>query len=352
MVVFGAGASFDSSPDYRPSEDGMQEHWMRPPLADHLFELRPIFTEAARRIPKCQAIITQLRYRQSDMSAEQQLENLRDQAVNYPEGQRQLVSVRFYLQWIMSRCQKDWNAHTKSMTNYRTLLGQIDRQLKGNSVCLVTFNYDTLLEEAFTSLDRRFKTLGDYVSRDDYKVIKLHGSIDWAHEIASTMQLHESDPVDVANKTIMNADKFELSDRYHFAAEELHRVGPPLSYMEKIPGKDGRQAVFPAIAVPFEKKTEFECPTEHVREIEGCISHTDRLVIIGWKASEERFLKLLAKMEKNIPKMIVSSNRDSADKIKSKLQDFGIDGGPWSLSDAGFTDTVKSGRIENFIHSL
>jgi hypothetical protein len=333
MVVFGAGASYDSSIDYKPSDDGQMGLYLRmvpvglrPPLADQLFELRNDFAIAAERLPKCLTIIDQLRRRPPDRSVEQELEELREQADGYPEGQRQLLSIRFYLQWIISQCQEKWNEAIKSATTYRALLGQIDRQLKGEPVCLVTFNYDTLLEEAFTSLDRKFETLGDYVSRDDYKVIKLHGSVNWTHELEGDMQLHESEPVAVANKIIAKADEISLSDRFHLAADEFHRLHL-LSYMETIPGKGGRQAVFPAIAVPFESKTEFECPIEHVREVEESIAKTDRLLIIGWKASEERFLKLLAKMQKNIPKMIVSSGRDSADQIKSKLQGFGMDGG-------------------------
>jgi hypothetical protein len=117
-----------------------------------------------------------------------------------------------------------------------------------------------------------------------------------------------------------------------------------------IPGKPGHQAVLPAIAIPLEKKTEYECPPGHVQALEQCISKTDKLLIIGWKAAEEHFVKLLAKgLSKEIPKMIVSSGRDSAGRIKDTLQSFGVDGAGWLFGESGFTDAVRSGRIENFI---
>ena len=149
----------------RPTEGIVGLRDSRPPLANQLFELREKFAAAAEKIPKCQLILNELRNRPSDMSVEQQLEKLREQALSYPEGQRQLVSVQFYLQWIIGECQSEWNRNINSHTTYRVLLGQIDRQLKGESTCLVTFNYDTLLEEAFLSLGRPFGSLDDYVEK-------------------------------------------------------------------------------------------------------------------------------------------------------------------------------------------
>lgn len=54
LVVFGAGASYDSSMDYSPSEertvrDGslIQLREFHPPLANGLFDLRGIFANAS-----------------------------------------------------------------------------------------------------------------------------------------------------------------------------------------------------------------------------------------------------------------------------------------------------------------
>jgi hypothetical protein len=358
MIVFGAGASYDSSTDYSPSVDRVTSmegnpivlRGVRPPLADQLFELRQIFASAAEKIPKCELILNQLRNRQSDASVEQQLEKLRQQALKYPEGQRQLVSVRFYLQWTIAQCQSEWNRIIHSHTTYRALLGQVDRQLKGEPVCLVTFNYDTLLEEAFVSLDMGFKSLNDYISSNNYKVIKLHGSVNWARELSSPMEASKLNHLQMANDLIAQADGLQPSDRYHFIPEDNRREWL-VSYMQ-VPGKPGFQAVFPAIAIPLEKKTEYECPPEHINVLTECISKTDKLLIIGWKGAEESFVKLLVKgLKKSIPIMVVSRSRDSADRICGALVASGIDGENWVLAERGFSDEIRSGAIENFVRS-
>jgi prophage tail gpP-like protein len=46
--------------------------------------------------------------------------------------------------------------------------------------------------------------------------------------------------------------------------------------------------------------------------------------------------------------MVVSSDRDSAEKIKLTLQHFGIDEENWLLGEKGFTNEVRSGSIEAF----
>ncbi len=354
MIVFGAGASYDSSPDYKPSDDGrLIPSGVRPPLANQLFELRTIFAEAAERIPKCLAIIHELRYRQSDSSVEQQLEKLRERALNYPEGQRQLLAIRFYLQWIIWGCQKQWNATIGSETTYRPLLGQVDRQLKGGSVCFVTFNYDTLLEEAFASLDTNFESLDDYVSRSDYRVIKLHGSVNWAHELTSSMQVPAVmlNQVYWANNAIINADKLETSNKYHLIPEEYRR-DHIVSFMSSNPGKSIEQTVFPAIAIPLEKKREYECPIEHVRMLEECIPKTDKLLIVGWKAAEENFVRLLAQgLSQEIPIMVVSGSKASSTNCATKLREAGIQTEKWHCTEGGFTDIVRSGQIEDFVRS-
>lgn len=174
--------------------------------------------------------------------------------------------------------------------------------------------------------------------------------MNWAREFSSPMQAPSGamNHVSLANSLIDIAHKIDVGDKYHLIPDAYRSQGM-VSFME-IPGKPGEQFVFPAIAIPLETKKEYECPTEHVQALEECISKTDKLLIIGWKAAEEHFVKLLAEgLRKEIPKMIVSSGRDSAGRIKDTLQRFGVDGASWLLGESGFTDAVRSGRIENFI---
>jgi hypothetical protein len=359
MVIFGAGASYDSSADYTPTEIDSHRtptggivllRSCRPPLANQLFELRTSFATAAEKIPKCQLILNELRNRPSDMSVEQQLEKLREQALSYPEGQRQLVSVQFYLQRIVGECQSEWNRSINSHTTYRVLLGQLDRQLKGEPACLVTFNYDTLLEEAFLPLGEPFRSLDDYISKSDYKIIKPHGSINWARELIFPKEVDKFDQLQFANDLIAQADTLQADDNYRLIpdSDRLQSGQWVVSYM-RISDKNF-QAVLPAVAIPLEKKQDYVCPTSHMEVLKECMSKADKLLVIGWKGAEENFLQLLSTgLKRGNPKMVVSSGRASAEEIKSTLQRFGIDGEKWLLSEKGFTNEVRSGSIEAFI---
>lgn len=80
------------------------------------------------------------------------------------------------------------------------------------------------------------------------------------------------------------------------------------------------------------------------------MSNTDKLLLIGWKGAERDFVNLLAKkLRKNVPTMIVSSSRESADKIRDTLMEGGLSTGGWNRAERGFADSVRLGRIESFI---
>lgn len=66
-----------------------------------------------------------------------------------------------------------------------TFLDAIERWRYENQeeVCYVTFNYDTMLEESITSMwGVTFDSFNSYITQPYFKVIKLHGSIDWGLE--------------------------------------------------------------------------------------------------------------------------------------------------------------------------
>jgi hypothetical protein len=174
MVIFGAGASYDSFEALR--FPNVVES--RLPLAKQLFDRR--FGEDYRLFPKCGPLIQRLQ--QPNISVENQLEDFQKEAIRYPTRLVQLAAIRYYLGYMLSRCQSDWTTQvTKGVTNYTTMIDQIALQRNfADKVCLVTFNYDTLLEHALIDNNIPLNTIPDYV-RSDFKVIKLHGSINWAH---------------------------------------------------------------------------------------------------------------------------------------------------------------------------
>ena len=98
MVIFCAGASFDSCPTYPPGYSGpviggdpLNKNY-RPPLANELFENRPMFAEAIERFPQCQPIVPRLRSLRGE-TLEAILEDLQAKSDLYPRGKQQLHSA-------------------------------------------------------------------------------------------------------------------------------------------------------------------------------------------------------------------------------------------------------------------
>src|SRR5229473_1748723 len=195
MVIFGAGASFDSCPTYPPGYQGAvydgdaSNKDFRPPLANELFENRPMFADAIQHFPKCQPIVPRLRSLRGE-TLEAVLEDLQAKSDSYPRGKQQLAAVRYYLQFVIRECERRWRGVQKGVTNYKSLLDEIERTYPKEPVCLVTFNYDTLLEDALSQFGLPIEAMDDYTEKHPfYKLFKLHGSVNWAREVAPTTKV-------------------------------------------------------------------------------------------------------------------------------------------------------------------
>ena len=131
MVVFGAGASYDSVPSRPPNKfpRGTLDH-RRPPLANELFDDRPRFAAAMSKFQNCLPIIPYLHNLPEDGSVERVLERFQAEAESYPEGHRQLAAIRYYLHFMMWECERYWKEIAKGITNYKTLLDQVERRRK------------------------------------------------------------------------------------------------------------------------------------------------------------------------------------------------------------------------------
>ncbi len=88
MVIFGAGASYDSLADISPGVIGKD---LRPPLANQLFERRSPFEPAVQEYWECRPIIPQLRQLSQDTYLEKVLETLRAEG-EYDEHRKQEAS--------------------------------------------------------------------------------------------------------------------------------------------------------------------------------------------------------------------------------------------------------------------
>ncbi len=315
MVIFGAGASYDSfakappDTDYFGNPPYQRQVVGRPPLASELFDVR--FGDDYRLFPKCRPLIQRLQ--KPNPNVEGILERFQSDENRRPIRRTQLTAIRYYLNLMLARCQSAWtDSVTKGVTNYDTMLDQIDDQRDQNEeVCLVTFNYDTLLEHAIIeSLDGiPLHEVSHYVA-SDYKVIKPHGSINWAHPIRN-FQSHRSSSQDLISEIIASAPFLDVeSGTYEIVSEDPFR-------------RDPRKPLFPALAIPVENKQRdhYECPQEHWKVLEQSLPQVTKVLIIGWRATENDFLDTLVKgITKRVRIMVVSGDPERYRRSNSENQ--------------------------------
>ncbi len=331
MVVFGAGASYDSCPTHAApvsEQHGDNYRDCRLPLGNNLFEERELFWPILEQYPRALDVVSRLRHLKPGTNVETVMEELRAEAVTDPRRHRQLAAIRYYLQSAIWDCTSQWDrraAHGES--NYKTLLDRIEHQRKPDeTVCLVSFNYDTLLEAALPTVGLEIRSIGDYVS-GNYKVIKVHGSINWGREVESPV-----DNVAAVNdqrlvyELIDKAESLKVTDRYHVAHQRpIVRIDP-------------ERPMIPAIAIPVQTKGAFECPKEHLASLDECLPKIERILVIGWRANEGHFLRLLRERGRQaIRAFIVAGQRDYAALVIENLK--GCLDRPDKLvpSQAGFT---------------
>lgn len=338
MVVFGAGASYDSVPAHPPSGPYFVDEGYRMPLANELFEDRPEFTRALSYFEKCLPIVPYLRDRGDGIAVERVLQELQEEAADYPERHRQLAAVRYYLHVMLRECESRWNDNVAhGVTNQKTLLDQIERWRKPDEqVCLVTFNYDTMLETALGTVGVNIQTLPDYVADRRYKLIKLHGSVNWGRKVVTPSELLQKGMWDVIDTLIDHANELQITERYVLVDDyPIHAVKGT--------------ALFPALAIPVESKLDFECPQEHLEALHTLIPKVDRLLVVGWRAAETPFLDLLASnLDQPVQGFVVAGNENAAQETAGRIAEAGVTG-RYVGTDGGFTDLVVNREADRFL---
>jgi hypothetical protein len=338
MVILGAGASYDSAQAFRPNRAPGEEVW-RPPLAKDLFSNpHHAFGDIVRNYPKLTHILPHLREPPKGTSVEEVLESLQQEGTNNPERQRELASVRFYLCELLDKITTEWIKRTDRVTNYAPLIADILRfNGSGEEVCLVTFNYDLLLENALYTFGFKGRDPEDYLDcHPTLKLFKLHGSVDWSRlvEVGPGARIQPE-------TLIEHAESIRLSDRFVRAvATNPHQMF----------GFD--RPIFPAIAIPAQTKSEhsFECPRNHIHYLSNMLPHITKILIVGWQAKEAHFLRMLnSKLPRLRHLMVVGANQQDARNTYGLFcTELGLIGPTEFVAQRGFTDFIVNHEGHTF----
>jgi hypothetical protein len=321
LVIFGAGASYDSVrhfPPPKPSGGYAQNNFspipeklqplyeeFRPPLANQLFDDRPQFVRVMGKYPACKPLVNLLR---GDIQVERQLAKFENEAKTFPIRNRQLAAIRYYLHEMLWTCQAHWQTKHEGITNYSTFIDALDQwgHIRNEQICFVTFNYDTMLEDSLPQhWETKFHTLTSYIDNPHFKLIKLHGSLDWALKLNNPP--NNGEPNSVIEAALKHLD---ISETYH-------KVGDYSMYLG-----DGTYG-FPAIAIPVQMKSQFACPPEHLSALVEVLPEVRKIITIAWRATEQHFLDVLKNrltgLKTDVDLLVVSGSIDGATETQGNL---------------------------------
>jgi len=133
-------------------------------------------------------------------------------------------------------------------------------------------------------------------------------------------------------------------------ASELTELGPPRKFTGHPPPALGDIALYPAIAIPVERKDVFECPRDHLEALKTCLPLVTKVLIIGWRAMEYDFLTLL---QDKLPRsgvsfFIVGKNQEDTRAISAQIADANI-AGQFNLAQGAFSDVASSRGADEFL---
>ncbi len=208
--------------------------------------------------------------------------------------------MTFYLRDLLFEVSNQWRDKTSGVTNYAPLIDEILRVNKSaEPVCLVTFNYDLLLDRALISFgyDPQDPEL-DFFAHPRLKLFKPHGSVNWARFVDLN-----PDTRLLPQHLIERADTIRFTDEFTI----IPGIDPANSFPH------GR-TVFPVIAIPFQHKSQdtFVWPVSHRAHLMQLLPSVTKILLIGWQAKEAHFLELLQSNLRGITHLMVVG-RDGLD---------------------------------------
>jgi hypothetical protein len=305
VVIFGAGASFDSNPDL--PAPGFDED--RPPLANNLFDMDRAATRgAADAFPRAAPALMAARAAvKAGATIEATLARLQAEAQDDPHAQSQLMALRFYLQRVLTQVPDAWDAKAVRQTSYVSMLDQLARWQRATEsrLCLITFNYDLLLERACTIVYGHYFTgMDSYLNGPGFSLYKPHGSVDWAQPAAWSGSLYSN--ADMGRRAICDVPDLAVDEEYVqrpagadvIGRHEQHRL----------------VAWLPAIAIPVERKPAVVLPESHRAAMTADLHEATAVLCVGWRAREDHFLQILQESlpSLRLPLFAVAESREAA----------------------------------------
>lgn len=346
LVIFGAGASYDSAPRLKPTgARGVGDGW-RPPLTDELFADRPEFRDFLTDFPQVLPLSARLGQASASLPLEGMLSRLKEEAAEYPARHSELAAVRYYLQRLIWECERHWHPDRKAVTNYLALLDRVQRWRHGvlDGVLFTTFNYDRLFEYAASYYltegrqiyQNSYDTLASYPHNPLFPLIKLHGSLDWGYRVNTPLPI-----VSESNEHVWQI-AWEVIRRF----PDLDIAPDIAKTVERPPQPQDGHAYVPALAIPIDQKGDFACPSTHIDFLLERLPRVRSVLTIGWRGMDAHFVQMLAThLLPSVRIMTVSGSLDAGQETLNRLRTAGVSGNGEAYA-GGFSEFVVSHDVD------
>lgn len=368
-VIFGAGASFDSSLVW-PASASNPPPAQRPPLTKDLFQpAEEIQKNLLERWPEIHAIASDV---YSRLMKGEDFESALEVFVELGQQGRQqshvlpaLMALRLYLRDLIATVTDAWYRATGGLSPYASLLVHLIRWVGGRQgiLNLVTFNYDTLLERALTSALGRptgFRHINDYVwgVRDEWiRVFKVHGSVDWVQETPAEWTAETSQRF--AKHMEVPPVLRDMRDNALIQLAQGSALPGGRGVYHRSQSEAQAEVLYaPALAIPARRKVGYSIPQAQVVGLRNEIVGTDRLLIVGWAGNDQHLLDDLrrefsSRPEQTPPKIGVVDWQGAAGDIAKKIADlYAVDAGDAAAVrawDEGFATFVRAKGMEEWL---
>ncbi len=323
VIILGAGASKDCIRELYPTTaktlgidiSEVHKHPWVPPLGNELFSTRETFRSIISAYEGADAFT-------SEAASINDLEEYLDEIQNTVDKTGddifwgRLIHTQYYLQHLLYEVSEQF--HRSGINNYETLIDIAYKYAIDNNdeVYFISFNYDFLLEKAFERkiLKRKINSIDDYIGHRKIKIIKPHGSSNWGRRIKKITRKSNSDPTLhkqlYAFPSIMKEEK--SSFEYDSDIEITHYS--QLDKLSKV--KKGYIHYIPQIILPLKTKSDFIIPESHKSILEDSLKRANKILTIGWKSGERKFLQQMRETlnANNVSITVVDPNADAVSK--------------------------------------
>jgi len=306
VIIFGAGASHDV---VNRGEFGFSNQF-QPPLTNDLFNQKwDGFIHTYKALPQ---LLPQIRQCIKDgINLEQFLRGFKEKIAKLGEDRGewrnlQLIELEIYLRQLFMVIGDQYLKKTAELlgrkdidlsnsNNYTTFLQELkDSDIEEASI--ITFNYDLFLDKAFEFIfGYTFNKIPSYYS-NAFKFYKVHGSVDWFYPGVWNGIGEMPTNISVTISELLRTDQ-KLKDEIYIIGKTKY---PP----------DIIQV--PCLSIPLPQDKDF-IVEEHRTNIIKDLEQTDKLVIVGWSASDEYFVELINKHIKDDQAELIIIDKISPD---------------------------------------